>query len=504
MTRLYGQAQIASLPLLIVALALVGVWIAASQAREAASQTEASDARLFTFEMLELRLVDSETGIRGYAATRDPRFLEPYTAAVSAIPALIADLNQAPIGGATRDQLPGVAAAAAYQLRLLDQIRIMVASGRVASRTALLRRGKTSMDALRTMIAQYQDGERRLNAARRARFATAKTTLAYALGATFLLAIAGGVAFIFFFTNRIVKRLASVIVKTEQVAAGEELGAPLDGNDEIAEVDRAVHRMAATIRARNAGVARYGMLATYARDGILFIDRDTLRVVEANQSAMSAYGYGADEFQTLTLADICIPSERAGVTARCDAADGVSDTLIETVALRKDGSSFPVEIAAQSGEVGGRATILEVVRDVTERRRTDAALLDTNVALNARNDELNAVNAELESFSYSVSHDLRSPIRAILGYARVLEKDYGTCLDAKGQRVLGVIRSEAKRMGQLIDDLLAFSRLGSQRMQTATVDMMQLVGEIVESERRTDEGGTTIDVERLPPARCDR
>jgi light-regulated signal transduction histidine kinase (bacteriophytochrome) len=109
-----------------------------------------------------------------------------------------------------------------------------------------------------------------------------------------------------------------------------------------------------------------------------------------------------------------------------------------------------------------------------------------------RQRELEAANNELDGFTYSVSHDLRAPLRAIDGFGRILIEDHAARLDAEGRRVLEVIRRNVGRMGQLIDDLLAFSRLGRDAMQPGRVDMTTLartvLGEItaVETDRVID------------------
>jgi PAS domain S-box-containing protein len=126
--------------------------------------------------------------------------------------------------------------------------------------------------------------------------------------------------------------------------------------------------------------------------------------------------------------------------------------------------------------------------DIDDQKRAEAAVREVNAGLEQRvmerTEKLTIANAELESFSYSVSHDLRSPLRAIDGYARIFEEDYGTTLDDEGRRLLTVIRSEARRMGILIDDLLAFSQLGRKSLNRNEVDLAQMANEIVSEERR--------------------
>src|SRR5262249_18778414 len=119
--------------------------------------------------------------------------------------------------------------------------------------------------------------------------------------------------------------------------------------------------------------------------------------------------------------------------------------------------------------------------------------------LEIRANQLESANKELESFSYSVSHDLRSPLRAIDGFSRLLEEDYGQVLDDEGKRLLAVIRQSSQRMGLLIDDLLAFSKLGRKPLALERVEMDALVAEALDEVR---EAATGPDVEvRINPLR---
>jgi len=138
---------------------------------------------------------------------------------------------------------------------------------------------------------------------------------------------------------------------------------------------------------------------------------------------------------------------------------------------------FPDEQVAIAREVAAQMAITLTQARLLERLRRQAEELEQRVQ--ERTAELAATNRELEAFSYSVSHDLRAPLRAIDGYALMLAEDYEATLDAEGRRLLGVVRAEATRMGQLIDDLLEFSRTSRVPVRVAPVDMRSLAAEVV-------------------------
>lgn len=136
------------------------------------------------------------------------------------------------------------------------------------------------------------------------------------------------------------------------------------------------------------------------------------------------------------------------------------------------------------------AGVLAAARDITERKRAEEELriyhqqLEELVSLRTAdlakaNDNLAVVNAELESFAYSVSHDLRVPLRAIDGFSRILLEDYSGKIDAEGQRLLTVVRDSTVKLARLIDDILAFSRAGRTEMTSARIDMDELVKDVV-------------------------
>jgi PAS domain S-box-containing protein len=144
-----------------------------------------------------------------------------------------------------------------------------------------------------------------------------------------------------------------------------------------------------------------------------------------------------------------------------------STSKVECNLIKKNGVSFPVvlSVVAMEDEKAGYHKSVYSTLDNTECKQ----------AL----EKVNNLNQELEAFSYSVSHDLRAPLRSIDGYSRILQEDYGDKLDEEGRRVLNVIMSNAKRMGKLIDDLLDFARLGRKDIQRSRINMTGLVNNIV-------------------------
>ncbi len=143
------------------------------------------------------------------------------------------------------------------------------------------------------------------------------------------------------------------------------------------------------------------------------------------------------------------------------------------------------------------ARLMGLIADVTERKEAEALLRQRTL-------QLEAANEALGSFTYTVSHDLRAPLRAINGYAHMLVEDHAPYLDADAQRLLGVISDNASQMARLIDDLLTFSRLGRSEIDKSSVDMTGLVHDVVDELRRLEpDRVVTVTVGALPPARAD-
>jgi len=208
-----------------------------------------------------------------------------------------------------------------------------------------------------------------------------------------------------------------------------------------------------------------------------------------------------DEIVGRRAAEFMTPASARAFEEQFVAARGVLNGA-EYVYRRKDGSEFVARIDSDASRApdGSIDECRAAMVDITRQKATENEVRDLNSRLQAYSVRLEAINRELEGFSYSVSHDLRAPLRAINGFASMLEEDHAARLDAEGRRLLGVVRANADAMARLIDDLLAFSRLGKAAFVGNDVDMAALVREVL-TERG---GGAGIEIGALPVARGDR
>jgi PAS domain S-box-containing protein len=235
-------------------------------------------------------------------------------------------------------------------------------------------------------------------------------------------------------------------------------------------------------------------------------------IVSWNQAAERMYGYAAGEVIGQSVA-ILMPPDRLHeldmIMARIRRGERIENH--ETVRVTRHGRLVDVSISVsplidEGGHITGAATI---ARDITERKRAEAEIRRLNADLERRvlerTAQLNAANKELEAFSYSVSHDLRAPLRHIMGYVELLQKGATATLDEKNRRYFNIIAEAAARMGNLIDDLLAFSRVGRSDLSKARFEMRPLVQEVV-SEFEPDLRGRAIAwrIGPLPRVNADR
>jgi signal transduction histidine kinase len=199
--------------------------------------------------------------------------------------------------------------------------------------------------------------------------------------------------------------------------------------------------------------------------------------------------------------DVAYPPDRIPVVR----AIGGEEVYASDLEIHRPDRIVPVEVWATPirNDAGEIEFAVAAFNDITERLENQKKIDRLNSELEHQVSELAAVNQELETFSYSVSHDLRAPLRAVDGFSRVLETDYAGSLDPEALRYLSRIRRNVSRMGALIDDLLRFSRLSRQGLEAREVDMNSVVRNVVEDLSRSRPLTPVISIGELPPAHGD-
>jgi len=281
-----------------------------------------------------------------------------------------------------------------------------------------------------------------------------------------------------------------------------------DAAGQVFGVSKVAHDISLRKEAEAAGrssEARYRTLFNYAPDGILLADPKGC-YLDANASMCRMLGYTREELVGLHARDIVAPAEFPHVAPALAAIAAGPDYHREWLFRRKDGSDVSAEVIATTMPDGN---LLAMIHDLSERKAAAEKLAQLNVELEhrvtERTEQLQAANEELEAFSYSVSHDLRAPLRHVAGFVELLQKDAGPTLSEKNLRFLATISQSAKRMGNLIDDLLAFSKVGRSEMQKTQVNLDELVRETVadlQPEIKNRKIAWTI--HPLPPVQADR
>ena len=292
----------------------------------------------------------------------------------------------------------------------------------------------------------------------------------------------------------------SVTVSAIKDAAGKIVGA--------SKVARDITQERRTDMALIASELRYRRLFETAKDGILIL-AETGMVVDVNPFLITLLGFSHEEFLGKAIWELGFFKD---VWANSDKFEELKEKdyvryehlPLETI----DGQKIEVEFISNVYLVDGRKVIQCNIRDVTARRKAEEALRQFNANLEQRvierTAQLEVANKELEAFSYSVSHDLRAPLRAISGFSRIVLEDHSATLDADGVRYLQLVDKGAQQMGQLIDDLLTFSRTGRHPLTVKTVSTADIVNACLSDLQGMQENRhVNISIGELPDCEAD-
>jgi len=233
--------------------------------------------------------------------------------------------------------------------------------------------------------------------------------------------------------------------------------------------------------------------------------------VLVNPAYLKLFGFEQpEELVGRPVFELLAPGERSRVREFVEGRSNgeAAPARYESRGLRQDGAEFDLDIDASAFELDGEPHTLVILRDITGQKRARAEIERLNAELEARvvrrTRQLEAANSELEAFSYSISHDLRAPLRAIDGFAHILLDDYAPKLDDRGRRLFEVIRENARKMNQLIEDMLAFSKFNRAEIRQGPVDMTGLARSVFQDLMAPEAARPMkITIQKLPMATGD-
>ena len=250
----------------------------------------------------------------------------------------------------------------------------------------------------------------------------------------------------------------------------------------------------------------YRTLLEHANDAIFIADAETGMLVKANKKALELTGHSLKEICKMHQTELHPPEEKERykeIFKEC-VSKGIT-TSIEVYIVNRDGQRIPVDISSSVIEISGKRLIQGIFRDITEHKNAEEELKRLNEELKHHVAQLEAANKDLESFSYSVSHDLKAPLRAIGGFSNILLEKHADKLDDEGKRLFNNIKKNTQKMGQLIDDILSFARVGRKDIVLSEINMEELANKAFEDLKPLTLGrNVQFEIKQPPPACGDK
>jgi PAS domain S-box-containing protein len=449
-------------------------------------------------------LADAAAAQRGFVISGDEAFAEPYERAARAATEGLRTLRALTADNADQqrriDTLEPLVSERLNRLSALNELRRAKGSAAIASAIAV-DPGPLSRDPLRRAVEDFESAEHALLRQReglaRARGEQAGAVLA-----------SGGV-------------LAVILLAVAMVVIGRAFAKARRLETEL----RSDHaRLEESMRQRTDQLARINeslleneqRLASVigsAMDAVITVD-DRQRITLFNGAAEAMFGWRSIEVNGRPLEQLIPQRYRSGHGEHIEGFGRTRVTrrkmgqLGRIYGLRRDGTEFPIEAAISQADAAGHKLYTVILRDISERMRTEQEILRLNAKLEQRVEErtaeLQAANQELESFGYTVAHDLRAPLRAMEGFSQALIQDYGERVDGEARLYLDQIIRGSEHLGELIDGLLQLSRSVRGELRRDRVDLSALAEHVL-TELARDEPSRTVScqVERGMTVRAD-
>ncbi len=443
-----------ALPILGIGLLLISILVflwSVQRARQADDSVRHTLDVIIVLNRIEKALANKETGYRGFVITGQERFLEPYyrgridfAASFGAAKQLTADNPELQRHLAT---VLSLSERWDDFAQTLIGLRQGVAGASRARALVSQGTGQSLIDGLRAEMDQAASLEVRLLAERKRREIATRTVLTIAL----LLCVVGGMLASmsqFLLTRKLESQRLALVAEIARRAAAEE---------------------------------RFRILLDQAPQPIIVSDAAG-RIVEANAGTAVEFGYGREELIGQSGA-MLIPARHQAARAECQKeilAERKERSLgPDLICVRKDGSEFPAVARVSPVQTLDGPRFITSLVNISERKQIEDDLKRANLAFEA-------ANTELEAFAYSVSHDLRQPLRGMTGFAQILLEDFGPQLPPQAQEYLGRIQRASTRMGQLIDDLLTLSRISRDELRRVPVNLSVLAAEVLDDLRKAE------------------